>query len=367
MSSNIRIIYNNLWRKGTFENHTSEHPQFPVEDTQADTPSQFWRSRYGNNSGGGLFSANASTVKINFNEGGGNLTATIASALYNGHTLATAVGTALNDAGALDYVVSYNDSTALFTIGANANFTLQWANGANAANSAANMLGYNNAQDDTGNNSFTGDYRRIHTYEYLYINAGSAQLVNFVGILNHTISANATVSFRSGNNANFAGENSDSMGTLNAGNHFQFLAANRIAQYFRILILDADNPNSYIQMGPIILGKYWQPNYTFAKDYTKGKVDDSLIEESHALVEYGQIRPRRRTWSLPFPMGLTQADADEIVTFFDTVGLVHGFVVCFDYAYPNTNSYFVKNSELTDPTYLHYNNWSWQLALREKL
>jgi hypothetical protein len=305
--------------------------------------------------------------KINFKESGANLTATIPSNNYNGLTLATAVATAMNSAGTLAYTANYNESSALFTIGANANFTLQWANGANAANSAANLMGYDATNDDTGNNSFMGDYRRIHSSEFVRLNIGSIQTVNFVGILNHTISANAVAYLYSSNNSNLAGNDSDILTPLNSGNHFVFLAANRTHQYFQINIWDADNPSSYVQMGPIILGKYWQPNYTFAKDYTKGKVDDSLIEESHALVEYGQVRPRRKTWSLPFPMGLTQTDADEIVTFFDTVGLVYGFVVCFDYESANATSYFVKNSELTDPTYLYPNSWQWQLNVREKL
>jgi hypothetical protein len=51
----VRIIYNNLWRMGTILAESSQHPQFPSEDTQIDTPLQPWRSRYGAGSGLGLF------------------------------------------------------------------------------------------------------------------------------------------------------------------------------------------------------------------------------------------------------------------------------------------------------------------------
>jgi len=366
--SKIRIIYNNVWRRGEIYAHGSEHPQFPAEDTQADTPSQFWRTRYGIGTGNGWFQANTTNDKINFNEGGGNLTATIAANTYSGLTLANAVEAALEDAGALEYTVGYNESAALFTITANANFTLQWANGANAANSAANLLGYNSTEDDTGNNSFVGDYRRIHTHAYLRMDLGSNQEVNFMALLNHGISANYTALKYVGADANnFSGNLETENLTYNPTNLFHFFSASMTHRYVQLTIADATNPNSYIQLGPVILGKYWEPNYTFAREYTQGRVDDSVVDESYSLVEYAQARPTRRTWNLPFPLGLTQTDADKIVDFFDTVGLKYGFVVCFDSNSANTTSYFVKNAELSDPIYRHVNSWQWQLNIREKL
>jgi hypothetical protein len=59
MIPTIRFAYNNLWRKGTIYNKSDQHPQFPWEDTQLDTPSQFGRSRYGAGSGNGNFITSA--------------------------------------------------------------------------------------------------------------------------------------------------------------------------------------------------------------------------------------------------------------------------------------------------------------------
>jgi len=45
MGAKIRLIYNNLWRKGTAIASTPvADPQHPVSDTQIDTPSMFWKS-----------------------------------------------------------------------------------------------------------------------------------------------------------------------------------------------------------------------------------------------------------------------------------------------------------------------------------
>jgi len=81
--SKPRIIYDNVWRVGTAFNVTSEHPQFPATDTQGDTPSQFWRSRYGANTSGRIQIYPGNT-KINFSENASELTATLTSGVYTG-------------------------------------------------------------------------------------------------------------------------------------------------------------------------------------------------------------------------------------------------------------------------------------------
>lgn len=42
--ANPRIIYNNLWKKGTVETPSSENPQHPSTDTQIDTLSMYYRA-----------------------------------------------------------------------------------------------------------------------------------------------------------------------------------------------------------------------------------------------------------------------------------------------------------------------------------
>jgi len=255
--TNTRLIFNNLWRKGTILGESSEHPQFPSTDTQGDTPSQFWRTLSSNNS-------------------------------------------------------------------------------------------CENA--------------------YISIDLLTAQAVDFIAILNHDISANATITWRGADDANFANNAANISITHNPTNIFHFFGANNSTtrRYVQLQIQDANNPSNYIQVGPVVMGTYWEPARAIKSQYGKARADDSIIDESHALVEYGQPRPRRKTWSLPFS-GLSETDADTIVTFFDEAGLTYGFVLCLDYNNPNSYSYFVKNVELIEPTQDHYNSWSWGLNIREKL
>lgn len=366
----IRIIHNNLWRKGTIFYVSSEHPQFPGVDTQADTPSQFWRSQYGAGSGNGVFNIIATRKYIDFDEGGAELTGEITTGNYNGNTLATAIAAAMNAAPGktLTYACTYSETAAKFTISAGSNFTIRWNTGTHKATDISDVCGYSDAANDTGANSYLSDNRRIY-YPNLYADNDflAASEINFIAVLNHNISSSATIKWYGADDSAFTVNLENVTIPYSANNIFYFLPSSHTKRYHRFFVQDETNPNSYIQTGPIIMGKYWQPNRSFSKNYTKGKPDDSIIDESFSLVEYAQDRPRRLSWSLPFDNALTEADAAEVISFFENVGLRYGFVICFDYNYPNSNSYFVKNTELIEPAYQHYDCWSWALKVREKL
>jgi hypothetical protein len=367
--TNTRLIFNNLWRKGTILGESSEHPQFPSTDTQGDTPSQFWRTRHGTGSGNGLFVVTNSNKYINFDEGGAELTGTLTTGSYNGNTLATAVAAAMNAAPgkALTYACVYSETNALFTISAGSNFTIRWNTGTNKAADISDLCGYSDGSNDTGALTYTSDYRRIH-YPRAFITNDllTAQGVNFLAFLNHNISASATIKWRGADDDAFTTNLEEVTITHNPTNLIYFFASSKTKRYTQIQVEDPTNPNSYIQVGAVVMGTYWEPARAIKSEYGKARADDSIIDESYALVEFSQPRPRRKTWSLPFS-GLSETDADTIVSFCDEPGLTYGFILCMDYNSPNSYSYFVKNVELIEPTRNHYNHWSWGLNIREKL
>jgi flagellar hook-associated protein 2 len=107
-----------------------------------------------------LITITAANSKIDFNEGGGDLVATITEGTYTSSELASAVKTALEDAGS-EYTVSYDSSTKRFAIDrvGSGELNLLWQSGANKANGAASALGFSTAADDTGSASgYTGNY-----------------------------------------------------------------------------------------------------------------------------------------------------------------------------------------------------------------
>ncbi|NVM21122.1 MAG: flagellar filament capping protein FliD [Desulfobacterales bacterium] len=114
---------------------------------------------------GNQFTIGATNNKINFKEdGGAELTATIASGTYTISELESAVKTALDAAGSVTYTVSYDNAAQKFTIDDNgtlAQLDILWKTGTNGSEgtdtSAASILGFSDSADDTGALEYTGD------------------------------------------------------------------------------------------------------------------------------------------------------------------------------------------------------------------
>lgn len=92
---------------------------------------------------------------INFNEGAGELQATLVTGFYSLQEFVTEVQRALNDAGTLTYTVTVDRDTRIITIEATANFSLLFSSGTQASISVHELLGF--AQSDfSGTDTYTG-------------------------------------------------------------------------------------------------------------------------------------------------------------------------------------------------------------------
>lgn len=94
--------------------------------------------------------------KIGFDEGSGELTATIAVGEYTLEEYADQVAVAMNDAGTQTYSVSVDRTNRKLTISASSNFSLLVNSSATDSTTAYTLMGFTGA-DLTGSNSYTGD------------------------------------------------------------------------------------------------------------------------------------------------------------------------------------------------------------------
>jgi len=103
------------------------------------------------------FVVSALNNKINFDEGGAELIATVTAGTYTGTTLATAIAAALNTAPgkAFTYTCVYSTITGKFTIAAGSNFTIRWNTGTNKAIDISNLCGYPDTANSTGAKTYT--------------------------------------------------------------------------------------------------------------------------------------------------------------------------------------------------------------------
>ncbi len=101
---------------------------------------------------------NSRNCKIDFSEGGAQLTATLSSGSYTPTTLCTEIDSMMTAAGAQSYTVSFNDITRKFTIAqGGATFSLLFASGTNAYISASGVLGFD-IEDQTGALTYSSAY-----------------------------------------------------------------------------------------------------------------------------------------------------------------------------------------------------------------
>ena len=101
------------------------------------------------------YTVSTSNNKINFNEGGGELTGTLTVGDYSLTTFATELSAALNLAGGQTYTVTVNRTTRTLTIAASSNFDLLITSGTNASTSVYSTAGFTGA-DQTSTNSYEG-------------------------------------------------------------------------------------------------------------------------------------------------------------------------------------------------------------------
>lgn len=95
---------------------------------------------------------------IDFDEGGVQLTGTVAPGTYTGTTLATAIAAAMNAAvgKTFTYTCTYSTVTGKFTIAAGANFTIRWNTGSNSGFRVATLCGFPETANSTGAKTYTG-------------------------------------------------------------------------------------------------------------------------------------------------------------------------------------------------------------------
>ena len=105
----------------------------------------------------------ATSNKLDFDEGGSELNATLTAKTYKDpHDLASAIQTAMNDLAVAGITVTYSNTTGKFTIVSDgATLNLLWSTGANTANTIAGKIGFSAAADDTGALTYTSDNAQV--------------------------------------------------------------------------------------------------------------------------------------------------------------------------------------------------------------
>ena len=342
------FFYDNLWADITKTiTYSTQHPNFPAINSRHRDFTKPWKSRHGAGSGWGQFTIELNVNDaIDFDEGGGELQATLTPGIYNADTLCAEIKTQMDAAGALTYTISYSDTTNKFTIAGSGNFTLRWNTGTRKARSVADALGYiDSADDDGATNSFIADYIRIHTEEHLGINLEIPMDVYDVVIQKHNIQSAGMIQIWGSNAADFSTgiklsfSIQDDILILSWSTPYQY-------QYWRFYIEDPSNPDGYVELGYCFLGPEFRSTRQFSPERSARPIDPSLIKRS----EGGQVSTIQRTkyFEREYEFQSTN-QKPEFEAMFESIGTSKGFFFCED-----------SDNPLTKTFYAQFIEWEWE-------
>ena len=304
----LQFYYNDLWGGGTLT-PWDEHPNFPAELTQHRDFNLCYRSNYGSENVGGSFYISNDNKYLDFDEGGGELTATLTTGKYSADELAAEIETQLEAAGAHSYTVTYSHSTYKFTITDDTGtVTLLSYSGSNAANAIFDDIGFDTTGDHSTAASHEADDPRIHTHVAIVIDLGSAQLVKGFFFKGHNLE-NPTlvkVQFSADNFSTTAENETMTQDDADTQIYYWIDPSGHTYRYLRLLIVDRENSAGYVKIGTPWAAPVLQPASSHQHgSYRETPADLSDVRRSaggqKSSVQYG--RPRSYAMRLRLAAG----------------------------------------------------------------
>lgn len=160
---------------------------------------------------------------------------------------------------------------------------------------------------------FTGD-----TSENLQIDLGSALPIDLIALINHNLTNAATITVNAGASSNPDGSTFTTTITWRERDCFKLLSSPQTYRYWKIIIADSANPDTFIELGFAMLGDSTELGFNF-------RYGGQFIDEQHNLeveTEFGsphvvELHDRVRIL-LPFN-NVPAADAVTLRTLYRTL------------------------------------------------
>lgn len=311
--TNATFLWKNLWNTGTLT-YSSQHSNFPASNTRHRHHTRVWRPNYDAASGWGTFVIAAGVNdKIDFDEGGGELTGTLTPGTYDADTLATEIKTQMDVAGALTYTVEYLDASNKFKISATGAFTIRWATGTNTATSVGTTIGFDITANDTGTDNYTADYIRIHSEEWLKVDMGQTQAIKAFCFKKHNFQSNAQVRIQGHASDAWGSPSVNQLLSLSADITIYFWVTAQNYRWWRYYMQDASNPDGYVETGRCFAGGHFSPTVNCERGYLTDFVDPSDVNFSDG----GQITSSKKTKYEKTSYLFNYATAADLASFFE--------------------------------------------------
>lgn len=320
--SDFRIMENWLFNETVTATGSTEDSGFPASNLNNFLRAKVWKSN-----AAGQFIIDATNDKLDFDEGSGELTATIPSATYTSTTLAAELKTQLDAAGTDTYTVAFNVTTGLWTISSDGTaLSLLWDTGTNTATSIGDSLGYDTASDDTGSLSYGSASASIHTEESVLIDLQSIEEVDAFAIVfdpkrGNKLSTLAEVRIQANATPSFSSPAVDEVVTFDsvAGVYNFFWDTAQSYRYWRVKVVDPTNSNLQVELGKVVLSRSITFTQPPENGFTLAHQDLSKNQTNPFGNVFSDIYPVRRALSFNYKF-LEQTDLEDLFDLYYRVG-----------------------------------------------
>lgn len=340
--ADLKFLENLLFEAATTISATSENPEFPASNLALHSRSKVWR-------GSGNFVIDSSNNKIDFNEGAGNLVATLSNGSYSPDALETEIKTQMEASGVETYTISFNTGTGKWSIQTGGGtLSLLWFSGANSANSVGSSIGFDTSSDDTGSTSYTSDFVAIHTEERVVFDLGvtppdvDSFLLFFDKLNGNRFSSTAVVKLEANATDSWASPSVSQTLTFDSlyPSAKHFFGTPQSFRYWSIGIIDVDNPNLFVELSTIVLAEALELTQVPEIGFTSRNTDQSKKTSNDFGHEFYDLYPKRYRRSFDYK-ALTEADKNVLKQLFERVGIS----VPFGFALDTTESMFSDADE----------------------
>lgn len=320
--SQFRILENVLFMDGVSISASSQDAEFPVSNLARTTRGKVWHSS-------GNYTVDATNNKINFKKAalGSELTATIASSSYSATSLCAAVKSALEAVSGGDvFTVSWSSATGLFTIASGGtHLELLFSSGTNAATSARSLLGYG-INDFAGSLSYSGAFVALHSDEWVVVDLSTTEAIDSVAVLfdplnGSQLSPSAVVTIQGSATNAWASPGVSQVLTFDEVNesYTHFFTADQSYRYWRLKIVDPQNPDLFVEIPKLVLSKGIQLGQTPEIGFSYKLKDMSKLTQNPYGVAFADLYPKLKGFEFNFAV-IDYTDMETLANLFSRVG-----------------------------------------------
>lgn len=355
---------------------SSEQTNFPATNILAKKRrSKVWRSN-------GYYNIVTGENDIVFRDasGGADKTALVAVGEYTSTAaFMAAVDAAFEAAGVANYTITQNSAykfviTSDLSGGATA-FELRWAD----CTEMAAILGFDSSANDTGASTYTADYLRINSEEWITFDLGLPSSPNgfaLCGLRNKPLKLSTTGTFKLQGSVTNSWTSPAYSQTLTYDDEVLAVFStttfhNVPLRYWRISFSD-QNTNGYLEVGSVFLGEYYTTTRGIPTFPFQSNLDDrtKLISSEGGQV-FADIQEKTQKFTVKYA-AITKTELEDLLEIWDKYGKHSPFFISFDSdaAYSSSLNRMLKYVRFdSEPSYTleSPNNFTMNMTFKEDL